>query len=164
MMNDLFSWGATSQVGPRLPRCWGFQITHNQTHTHTHTHTHTISLSLSLSSERVVNPSQRPLPTQLTTNTTDEYPCPKCDMIPEIKRLHTYASDSAAKGFGIKSPAQEKESQQAYTTSKRKNSLHKLGNFCEVSTQAPGFIPKDMANLDAWYLYKQAGQFAQPPL
>jgi len=46
----------------------GVSISHTVRHTH--------------SSERVINPSKRPLHTQLTTNTTDEYPCLKWDLNP----------------------------------------------------------------------------------
>jgi hypothetical protein len=46
------------------------------THTHTH-HTHTIG-----SSGCVISSSQRPLPTQHTTNTKEEYPCCHWDSNP----------------------------------------------------------------------------------
>ena len=46
------------QIGSRPPHCRCFQVTHNQTRTHTHTRQD--------SSERVIIPSHRPLPTQQT--------------------------------------------------------------------------------------------------
>ena len=46
-------------------------LEHTRTHTHTHTHTRQNF------SERVIGSSQRKLPTQHTTNTGNEHPCPQ---------------------------------------------------------------------------------------
>jgi len=45
----------------------------SRSHTHTHTHTHTRQDS----SERVISPSQRPLPTQHTRDKRGEHLCPQ---------------------------------------------------------------------------------------
>jgi hypothetical protein len=60
--------------GAKGPNFWvykSYTITHTQTHTHTHTH---IFLD---SSERVISPSQRPLPTQHLISKRDKYLCPQ---------------------------------------------------------------------------------------
>ena len=57
-------------------------LIHSLSHTHTHTHTHTHNDS----SEQVISSSQRPLPTQHTTNTRDEYPRPQRNSIPQSEQ------------------------------------------------------------------------------
>ena len=55
---------AAALLWPRPVDCSYFEITKLDTHTHTHSRLD--------SSERVIGPSQRPLPTQHTTDTGDE--------------------------------------------------------------------------------------------
>ena len=70
----------------------------SRSHTIIHTHTHTQSDC----SEEVIKSSKRPLLTQHTVNTTQEYPPTSMSSagfettIPEIKRLRTYAVDRTA--------------------------------------------------------------------
>jgi hypothetical protein len=59
-----FPVALTAQIGPH--RLF-VEVSILHTPRHTHTHTHQVD-----SSERVISPSQGPLPTQHTTNTTDE--------------------------------------------------------------------------------------------
>jgi hypothetical protein len=54
-----------------------FVVEVSRSHPITHTHTRQDS------SERVISSTQRPLPTQRTTNTRDEHPCPQRDSNPD---------------------------------------------------------------------------------
>jgi hypothetical protein len=56
-LQNSFFCGITPQFGRRPPHCWGLCNTHGYTHT------------LQDSSGRLISSSQRPLPTQQTTNT-----------------------------------------------------------------------------------------------
>ena len=79
-----FFFGATTQLEPRSYRCCGSQITRNYTHTHTQH-----------SSERVISPSQRPLPMQHTKNNTkDQHPCPQRDSNPQSQQTRGCRSTS----------------------------------------------------------------------
>jgi IS4 transposase len=69
----VFFCGATAQIGTRPPHFWGF-TSHTTRYTHTHTRYD--------STGRVISSSQRPLPTQSTTNTRDEHPYPHWDLNP----------------------------------------------------------------------------------
>jgi hypothetical protein len=73
VINGLGGGGTTALLGPRPPHCWGFS---------SHTDTHTLCDS----SELIISSSQRPLPTQHTTNTRDERPCPQQDSNPRSQQ------------------------------------------------------------------------------
>ena len=57
-----------------------FEASRSDAITHTHTHTRRDS------SERVISSSDRPLPTQHTTNKTDEHPCCQRDSNPQSQQ------------------------------------------------------------------------------
>jgi len=63
--------GPTALVGARPPHCSCPNFTNTLTHTHTHIHTHIHTHTRQDSSERVISPSQRPLPTKHTTKVTN---------------------------------------------------------------------------------------------
>jgi hypothetical protein len=57
---------------------------------HTHAHTHTRTHTQQDFSERVISQSQRPLPTQHTTNTRNEHKCPQRDSNPRSQRSDSF--------------------------------------------------------------------------
>jgi hypothetical protein len=105
MMNHLFSV-AQHPKSDRGCVIVGVYRSHTIRHTKTHTHTHKHSLSLSLS---LLWKSDQPV-AEAVTYTTHNKHNRRISMsqvgfeptIPEIKRLQTYASESAAKGIGNK--------------------------------------------------------------
>ena len=64
--------------------------THKPTHPHSHTHTHTYTQYDF--SERVISTSQRPLPTQHTTNKWDEHPYAQWDSNSQYQPLNRLKS------------------------------------------------------------------------
>ena len=70
MRVSFFFCGAITQIGHGPLQYWGLYITKNSTQTHTHTHTHPAWLLWAIG-----HPKQ--LPTQNTTNKTDEHPYPQ---------------------------------------------------------------------------------------
>ena len=77
-----FFCGATGQIRSRPPCTQASRSQTSRPHTIRHTHTHTRQGS----SERVTNPSQRPLLTQHTTNTRGEHPCSQLESNPRSQR------------------------------------------------------------------------------
>jgi hypothetical protein len=72
----------------------GFLVTLTHTHKHTHTHTDTHTNT----PERVIGPSQSPLPTQHTTNAVDEHSCPERKSDPN-DRLQANSFDRSVTGI-----------------------------------------------------------------
>ena len=87
---QFLSCGATVQLPPWPPHCSGFWVTQLDTHTG------------SGCSELVISSSQRPLPTQHTTNTTDEHPRPLRESNPQSQKSKGYKPTSTAKGIGYR--------------------------------------------------------------
>ena len=82
--------------------------THAHTHTHKHTQNHTHTHTWWDSSAQVISSSRRPLPTQQTTNTRNETPCPQRDSkpaMPAVELPQTYAFDCTTTGIGCSSIA-----------------------------------------------------------
>jgi hypothetical protein len=87
----VLSMALTAQLGPgRLI------VEYSRSHTIRHTK------KAMDTSQGVISPSQRPLPTQHTTNTRDEHSRPHWGMNPRsaIRELQTYALDHTAIGIG----------------------------------------------------------------
>ena len=91
--SQFYLCSARLQIGTRSPRV---EVSRSETHRHTHTREDF--------SERDINPSQKPLPTQHATNTTDRSSMPSAGSDPATltsSRQQTYALDRTATGIGF---------------------------------------------------------------
>ena len=82
--------GATAQIGPRQPHCWGWSITIRRTHTHPVRMLWTSDQQVAEAATYTTHKKHR----RRTSVPSVEFET----VVPEIKRPHTYASDARLYG------------------------------------------------------------------
>ena len=85
-----FSCGISAHEGLGRPVLRSLYHADRQTDTHTHTHTHTHSSTPRAIDRLIVQPSVQPLPTQHTTNTTDDQPYRQRVSYPRSQQSYKY--------------------------------------------------------------------------